>query len=101
MLSFFKRIKEKKQQHLTRRRERKRQELFTRILKVIANELKIEDINTIKLNSRFKEDLRVDSLDSVELIMGLESEFNLEIADEDSEKLLTVEDVVDYLENKA
>ena len=100
MLSFFKGIKEKKQQYLNKFRERKRQDLFTRIQKVTASELKIEDINSIKLNSRFIEDLRVDSLASVELIMGLESEFNLEISDEESEKILTIEDAIDYLENK-
>ncbi|MCX5697030.1 MAG: acyl carrier protein [Candidatus Omnitrophica bacterium] len=93
-------MKEKKQQHLNKLHERKKQELFVRVQKVIANELKIKDISTIKLNSRFKEDLGVDSLASIELIMGLESEFNLEISDEDSDKLLTVKNAVDYLENK-
>lgn len=45
-------------------------------------------------------DLGADSLDQVELIMALEDEFDLEIADEDAEKLLTVKDVVDYVESK-
>ena len=42
----------------------------------------------------------MDSLSSIELMMGLEDEFSLEIPDEDAEKILTIEDAVNYLENK-
>lgn len=86
--------------YLNRLREIKKRELFTRVQKVIASELKIGDLGVVKLNTRFKEDLGVDSLSSIELTMGLENEFNLDIPDEDSYKLLTAEDAVNYLADK-
>jgi len=48
----------------------------------------------------FIEDLGADSLDTVELVMAFEEEFNVEVPDEDAEKLLTVGDVVKYIEEK-
>ena len=51
------------------------------------------------MESSFVDDLGADSLDVVELIMALETEFDLEIADEDAEKVATVGDVVEYLRN--
>lgn len=99
-MSLFKKFIERGKKHLNHVREKKRQELFLKIQQVIAKELKIEDAGKIKFNSRFKEDLGVDSLSSIELIMGLEDEFGLEIPDEEAEKILTVEDAVNYLENK-
>jgi len=53
----------------------------------------------VKLETGFK-DLSVDSLDKVELAMALEEAFNIEIPDEDAEKLLTVKEVVDYTKGK-
>lgn len=99
-MSIFKNLRKKRQERLNQIREEKRKELFSRIQKVAAKELKIEDPARIQLNSRFKEDLGVDSLSSIELMMGLEDEFGLEIANGDVEELLTIEDVVNYLENK-
>ena len=49
----------------------------------------------------FIEDLGADSLDTVELVMAFEEEFGVEVPDEDAEKLLTVGDVIKYIENKA
>ncbi|MBV9463462.1 MAG: acyl carrier protein [Verrucomicrobiae bacterium] len=51
-------------------------------------------------NARFIEDLGADSLDTVELVMAFEEEFGVEVPDEEAEKLLTVGDVVRYVEEK-
>ena len=51
----------------------------------------------IKLDSHFIEDLEADSLDLVELIMSMEDEFDVEIADEDAEKILKVSDAINYI----
>lgn len=99
-MAFFKKFIAKKQEQLNQKREANREELFLKIRDVVAKELKIEDKEKIKPTSRFKEDLNVDSLDTIELIMGLEDAFNLEIDDESAEKMLTVQDVIDYLEKK-
>jgi acyl carrier protein len=52
-------------------------------------------------NASFIEDLGADSLDTVELVMAFEEEFNIEVPDEDAEKLQKVGDVVSYIEGKA
>jgi len=53
------------------------------------------------MESSFIDDLGADSLDIVELIMGLESEFDIEIPDEDAEKITTVGDAVNYIKDRA
>ena len=55
----------------------------------------------VKEDSRFIEDLGADSLDVVELVMALEEKFDIEIPDEDAEKILTVADAIKYIENIA
>ena len=55
----------------------------------------------VKEDSKFIEDLGADSLDVVELVMGLEEKFDIEIPDEDAEKILTVADAINYIENNA
>ena len=52
------------------------------------------------LQAKFIEDLGADSLDTVELVMAFEEEFNVEVPDEEAEKLQTVGDVVKYIEDK-
>ncbi|MBH2030006.1 MAG: acyl carrier protein [Moraxellaceae bacterium] len=54
----------------------------------------------IKPSTRFVEDLHFDSQDTLDLIMGLEEEFTIEIPDEDAEKFTTVQSVIDYVTNK-
>ena len=71
-------------------------EIFDRVKKIIVDRLDVEE-EAVSLNSTFKEDLGADSLDIVELIMELEDEFELEIADEDAEKISKVSEVVDYI----
>ena len=68
-----------------------------RVLKVIDKQLN-KDTSEIKLDSRFDEDLGVDSLDRVELVMALEEEFKCEIADEEAEKIKTIQDAIKYIE---
>ena len=55
----------------------------------------------VKEDSKFIEDLGADSLDVVELVMALEEKFDIEIPDEDAEKILTVVDAINYIENNA
>lgn len=55
----------------------------------------------IKPESKFVEDLGADSLDLVELIMGFEDKFGIEISDEEAEKMITVKDVLDYINSKS
>ena len=55
----------------------------------------------VKEDSKFIEDLGADSLDVVELVMALEEKFDIEISDEDAEKILTVADAIKYIENIA
>ena len=70
--------------------------VFEKIQKIISEQLGI-DPQEVKLESSFVDDLGADSLDVVELIMALETEFDLEIPDEEAEKVKTVGNVVDYI----
>lgn len=70
--------------------------VFNRVKKIIADQLGLDE-NTIKLDSLFVDDLGADSLDVVELIMALEEEFDIEIPDEEAEKVTKVGDVVEYI----
>ena len=76
----------------------KRQELFDKIVVILAKTLKID--KEITPESRITEDLGADSLETVELVMALEEELNIEIPDEDAEKMKTIDDVIIYLSNR-
>ncbi|WP_232696995.1 acyl carrier protein [Brevibacillus daliensis] len=69
---------------------------FDRVKKIVIDRLDVEE-DKVKLEASFKEDLGADSLDVVELVMELEDEFDMEISDEDAEKIATVGDVVTYI----
>ena len=65
---------------------------------VVAEQLHVEK-DVITENSKFVDDLGADSLDIVELVMALEEKFDIEIPDSDAEKIVTLKDAVDYIEN--
>lgn len=73
---------------------------FEEIAEIIADQLKI-DVDKIKPESKLIDDLKADSLDIVELVMELEQRFNLEIPDDVMPTIVTVKDVVDYIEKNA
>ena len=72
-------------------------EVYDRVKRIIVDRLGVEEAQ-VSLEASFKEDLGADSLDVVELVMELEDEFDLEISDEDAEKITTVGDVVKYIQ---
>ena len=74
--------------------------MFERVKQIIADQLGIDE-NEIAMESSFIDDLGADSLDIVELIMALEEEFNIEIPDEEAEKISTVGDIVEYIKAHA
>jgi acyl carrier protein len=67
-----------------------------RVKKIIAEQLGVNEAD-IKKESSFVDDLGADSLDTVELVMALEEEFETEIPDEDAEKITTVQQAIDYV----
>ena len=71
---------------------------FERVKQVIVDQLGVDDA-AVTMEASFVEDLGADSLDIVELIMGLETEFDIEIPDEEAEKISTVGDAVNYLKS--
>ena len=73
--------------------------MLEKLKEIIADQLNV-DADSITAESRFKEDLEADSLDLFELVMALEEEYGVEIPSEDLEKILTVQDVIDYMKNK-
>ena len=75
------------------------EDLQAKIVKVISEKLGVAE-DQCKPEAAFVEDLGADSLDQVELVMALEDEFELEIPDEDAEKLKTVQAVFDYVSYK-
>lgn len=74
--------------------------VFEKIKQIVVDQLGIDDEDQITLETSFK-DLDADSLDVVELIMALEEEFDIEIPDEDAEKITTVGEAVKYIESKS
>jgi len=71
----------------------------TKVKDIIVEQLGV-DPEKVKAEASFIDDLGADSLDIVELVMAMEEEFDLEIPDEDAEKLRTVQDVASYLASK-
>ena len=71
-----------------------------RVRNIIVEQLGVKP-EQVTAKASFVEDLGADSLDTVELVMGFEEEFNFEIPDEDAEKMRTVQDVIDYIGQRA
>jgi acyl carrier protein len=69
-----------------------------RVKKIVAEQLGVNEAD-IKIDSSFVDDLGADSLDTVELVMALEEEFECEIPDEDAEKITNVQQAIDYVNN--
>jgi len=71
-------------------------DIEARVKKIVAEQLGANEAD-VKLESSFVDDLGADSLDTVELVMALEEEFECEIPDEEAEKITTVQQAVDYV----
>ena len=72
------------------------EEIQAKVIQIISEQLG-KDVSEIKMSSHFIEDLDADSLDTVELVMALEEEFEVDIPDEAAEKITTVQSAVDFI----
>lgn len=72
------------------------EEVLEKVKSIIVEQLGVSE-SSVTMEASFIDDLGADSLDIVELVMALEEEFDIEIPDEDAEKVVTVEDVVEYI----
>ncbi|SFV59297.1 Acyl carrier protein [hydrothermal vent metagenome] len=72
--------------------------VFDDVKEVVVEQLSVSP-DEVKEDSKFVEDLGADSLDVVELVMALEEKFDIEIPDDEAEKIQTVKDVIDYIES--
>lgn len=72
---------------------------FEKVKKIVVEQLSVEP-DQVTPSANFANDLGADSLDTVELVMALEEEFDIEIPDEAAEKITTVQEAVDYINNK-
>lgn len=73
-------------------------EVFERVKRIVIERLGVDEAE-VNLEASFKDDLGADSLDVVELVMELEDEFDMEISDEDAEKITSVGEVVNYIQS--
>lgn len=71
-------------------------DIAKRVKEIVAEQLGVEEAQVLT-ESSFMDDLGADSLDTVELVMALEEEFDIEIPDEDAEKIQTVHDAIEYI----
>jgi acyl carrier protein len=69
-----------------------------RVRKIVVDQLGVKE-EDLRNDASFVDDLGADSLDTVELVMALEEEFEMEIPDEKSEKIATIQDAIDYIES--
>ena len=76
-------------------------DIESRVKEIIAEQLKVDDVANVTNEASFIDDLGADSLDTVQLIMELESEFDIEIPDEESTKIKTVQDAIDFIKAHA
>lgn len=74
-------------------------EVADKVKKIIVDQLGVSEEDVVP-DASFVEDLGADSLDLTELIMAMEEEFDIEIADDDAQKILKVQDAIDYIENR-
>ncbi len=74
-------------------------EVFGKVQKIVSEQLGVEEVD-VKPEASFANDLGADSLDTVELVMALEEEFGIEIPDEAAEGIATVQDAVNFINEK-
>ncbi|MBE5039038.1 acyl carrier protein [Oscillospiraceae bacterium DSM 107454] len=74
-------------------------DIFEKVKEITVEQLGVEE-DAVTMDASFINDLEADSLDIVELMMALEEEFDIEIPDEDAEKIATVSDAVEYIKDK-
>ncbi|MCT7958740.1 acyl carrier protein [Laspinema palackyanum] len=75
------------------------QDIFSQVKKIVTEQLEVEG-DKVTPSASFAEDLGADSLDTVELVMALEENFDIEIPDEAAEKITTVQEAVNYIESQ-
>ena len=75
-------------------------DIFEKVKDLIADQLDVDDKNSIAMESSITDDLGADSLDVVDLVMALEDEFSVEIPEDQVENIKTVGDIVKYIEDK-
>jgi len=75
-------------------------DILKKVQKIVSEQLSVEE-SEVKPESSFANDLGADSLDTVELVMALEEEFDIEIPDEAAENIATVQAAVDYIKQKS
>ena len=74
-------------------------DVTSKVTKIIVDQLGVS-ADEVKPEAKFVDDLGADSLDLTELIMAMEEEFDIEIADDDAQKIQKVQDAIDYIETK-
>jgi len=77
-----------------------KKEIVEKVKQIISEQLGVDEAE-VTPSASFTDDLGADSLDQVELVMALEEEFGLSISDEDTERILTVQDAIDYVDKHA
>ncbi|HKD01786.1 MAG TPA: acyl carrier protein [Terriglobales bacterium] len=77
-----------------------KKEMTEKVKQIISEQLGVDE-GEVTASASFVDDLGADSLDQVELVMALEEAFDLEISDEDAEKIRTVQDAIDYIDKHA
>ena len=73
-------------------------EIADKVKNIIAEHLGIDDLGKLTDDAKFIDDLGADSLDTVELVMAFEEEFEIEIPDDAAEKIQTIKDAIDFIE---
>lgn len=71
-----------------------------RVKKIVVEQLGVKE-DEVKSNASFVDDLGADSLDTVELVMALEEEFDCEIKDDEAEKITTIQEAIDFIKKRA
>ncbi|MBQ9959771.1 MAG: acyl carrier protein [Oscillospiraceae bacterium] len=74
--------------------------VYEKVCEVILSTMYLDESILLSEDTNLKDDLAADSLDAVEILMGLESAFDIEIIDEEAEKLRTIGDIVNYIESR-